>query len=67
MPSPMPIICLSIFYVYFTTNLGPKLMKDRPAIDCKNAMILYNFVQIFLNGIFVVEVILCWYVQHTIL
>lgn len=47
--SPLPIVGLIIFYVYFVTEWGPKLMKDRKAFDLKGVIKIYNLIQIFAN------------------
>jgi hypothetical protein len=46
MGSPMPTITLTVAYLYFVKSLGPRLMKDRPPMDLRTAMILYNFTMV---------------------
>ncbi|RZF39340.1 hypothetical protein LSTR_LSTR000861 [Laodelphax striatellus] len=55
MGSPFPTIMLLVFYQYFVRSLGPWLMKDREPFKLDKVMILYNLVQILLNGWFVEE------------
>uniref|UniRef100_A0A1B6D3I0 Elongation of very long chain fatty acids protein n=1 Tax=Clastoptera arizonana TaxID=38151 RepID=A0A1B6D3I0_9HEMI len=55
MSSPLPVLILIIIYQYFFRSLGPKIMENRPPINVKNAMIIYNVFQILLSGWFVEE------------
>lgn len=38
-----------ITYIYFSTNIGPKYMRDKKPYDLRNVMILYNFIQVLLS------------------
>jgi len=46
MSSPFPTLLLCIVYVYFIKDLGPKLMKNRPAFQLKFIIIVYNAIQV---------------------
>ncbi|XP_055326619.1 elongation of very long chain fatty acids protein AAEL008004-like [Sitodiplosis mosellana] len=47
--SPMLIIGLITWYVYFVTVWGQHFMKTRPAYELNNIIQIYNFLQIILN------------------
>ncbi|XP_043282321.1 elongation of very long chain fatty acids protein AAEL008004 isoform X2 [Venturia canescens] len=50
-PIPTALICLS--YVYFSKNLGPRLMENRKPFSLKGVLIVYNLVQtLFSSWIF---------------
>lgn len=50
MASPWKILCIAVFYVYFSYDLGPKrLMKNRPAFDLVWTVRIFNFSILFLN------------------
>lgn len=42
-------------YLYFIKKLGPQIMKNHKPLDLKAVMIVYNMVQVFINGYFVVR------------
>lgn len=44
--SPIPGICLLVFYNYFVNHLGPRLMEDRKPFKLDRFMIYYNIIQI---------------------
>lgn len=44
--SPIPGICILVFYNYFVNHLGPRLMEDRKPFKLDRFMIYYNIVQI---------------------
>ncbi|XP_054274964.1 elongation of very long chain fatty acids protein AAEL008004-like [Macrosteles quadrilineatus] len=46
MSSPWPVLSIVSFYLYFVLQLGPALMKTKPAFDLKYVMIVYNFYQV---------------------
>ncbi|XP_046663615.1 elongation of very long chain fatty acids protein AAEL008004-like [Homalodisca vitripennis] len=61
MGSPVPILVVILAYHYFVSTLGPRLMKDRPPLDMYYPMLLYNFLQIVINGVFVYKaLIIVW-------
>ncbi|KAJ6669883.1 hypothetical protein lerEdw1_000432 [Lerista edwardsae] len=43
MSSPLPQTVILATYIYFVTNLGPKIMENRKPFDLKQIMALYNF------------------------
>lgn len=36
-------------YLYFSTSLGPRLMRDRKPFQLRNTLIVYNFIQVVLS------------------
>lgn len=42
-------------YVYFA-QIGPKLMENRKPYNIKKIIIIYNIVQIIVNGLFTITV-----------
>nr|UZZ64689.1 fatty acid elongase elovl1e [Platychelipus littoralis] len=55
MSSPWPTVCICLAYVLFVTVLGPRLMKDREALDLKGTIMAYNLFQVFLSAYVVYE------------
>ena len=51
---PWPIIGFMAFYIYFSTRLGPALMKNRPPFELRTAMLFYNITTVLLNSYFFV-------------
>lgn len=64
MGSPFPTMAICAFYVYFVKSLGPRLMKDRPAFDLKNTIIVYNIIQVVFSIWIVYKVSSAWNVTH---
>lgn len=50
MGSPLPVFGIIIAYYYTATWIGPKLMKNRKALQIKNVITVYNFLQIIWNS-----------------
>ena len=50
MNSPWPTISLVATYVYICTQLGPMLMKDRPAFELKKTLQAYNLFQVVISA-----------------
>ncbi|XP_054280156.1 elongation of very long chain fatty acids protein 7-like [Macrosteles quadrilineatus] len=50
--SPLPVLLLVVIYHYFVTDWGPKLMKNRAPMNIYYPMMIYNWVQIAVNGWF---------------
>lgn len=46
MSSPLPLIFINLMYVFVVYVLGPKIMANRKALDCKNSIRIYNIYQI---------------------
>ncbi|RWS13120.1 elongation of very long chain fatty acids protein-like protein [Dinothrombium tinctorium] len=57
---PWLLLAIIAFYLYFSTYLGPRLMKSRKAYDLRSVIRIYNFIMMCFNGYFFV---LCAY--HT--
>lgn len=49
MGSPLPVLAIIAGYYYFSTNLGPKLMKSRSAFQIKGLIAVYNVLQVLWN------------------
>ncbi|XP_063839330.1 very long chain fatty acid elongase 2-like [Ostrinia nubilalis] len=49
MTSPMPILAILLVYLFIVLNVGPKLMKSRPAMNLNKVLVLYNVIQIFVS------------------
>ncbi|XP_031826921.1 very long chain fatty acid elongase 7 [Nomia melanderi] len=49
MSSPGPLIMIIVTYIYFSTNIGPRYMRDKKPYELRNVMILYNFSQVLLS------------------
>lgn len=45
MSSPVPTLLICLFYAYFSTVIGPKLMENRKPFDLRNVLIYYNLAQ----------------------
>jgi len=58
MNSPLPTMALSALYFYSVKILGPKLMRNREPIQCKNTMLFYNFVQVIFSGWILYELLM---------
>lgn len=56
--SPMPTILIVTFYLIFVTYLGPKVMKNHPAVDLGWLLPAYNFFLVALNYHIAKELIL---------
>lgn len=48
--SPLVPLAITISYLYFVRDLGPKLMENRKPFDIANIMRVYNVVQIVTNS-----------------
>jgi hypothetical protein len=44
MSSPVPILSILGFYLYFVLKLGPQLMANRKAFNLQKILVAYNFV-----------------------
>lgn len=45
----MHILGIVLTYVYLSTSLGPRIMRDRKPFQLRNTLIAYNFVQVVLS------------------
>ncbi|XP_046400868.1 elongation of very long chain fatty acids protein AAEL008004-like [Ischnura elegans] len=48
--SPFPGLCILAAYLYFVRRLGPSLMANRPAMDLRNILVVYNAFQVVVNA-----------------
>ncbi|XP_018567408.1 elongation of very long chain fatty acids protein 7-like [Anoplophora glabripennis] len=55
MSSPLKPTIIITIYLYFTYNLGPRLMANRKPFELKYVMIMYNAIQVLLNSYIVYE------------
>jgi hypothetical protein len=49
MSSPVPILTILGFYLYFVLKLGPQLMSNRKAFNLQKILIAYNFYQVLFS------------------
>ena len=56
MSSPLYTVLLCAIYVYVVKMAGPRFMKDRPPLNIKTFMVVYNAFQVFLSGYIFVQV-----------
>lgn len=57
MDSPWPMILITISYVCFVFQFGPRFMKNRPAYDLKTFIRFFNIFQIVANAYLVKEIL----------
>lgn len=50
MQSPLPVLTILAFYLYFVLKLGPKLMENRKAYDMQWFLVLYNGYQVLFSA-----------------
>nr|BBF94992.1 elongation of very long chain fatty acids protein 12 [Orthetrum albistylum] len=58
MSSPFPTVAICLFYLYFVTRLGPRLMKNREAFKLRPLLLLYNGFQVYFS---------CWMFKEGLL
>lgn len=46
MKSPVPIVSILMFYLYFVLSLGPRLMEHKKPFEMKWLMVGYNAYQV---------------------
>jgi hypothetical protein len=46
MSSPVPVLSILGFYLYFVLKLGPQLMATRKAFNLQRILVAYNFYQV---------------------
>lgn len=51
--SPVPVIIISLAYLYLVLKCGPKYMENRPAYSCSTFIKIYNIFQIITNSVIV--------------
>lgn len=49
MGSPIKVLSVIGFYLYFSTRLGPRLMKDRSPMNIRPIIIVYNICMVLLS------------------
>lgn len=49
MDNPLWTVVICLFYVYSVKVFGPRLMKNRPAFQLQEIMMIYNCFQVFLK------------------
>lgn len=50
MKSPLPILTILAFYLYFVLKLGPKLMENRKPFEMQWLLVLYNGYQVVFSA-----------------
>ena len=58
MGNPLYTVGLCALYVFVVKVAGPRYMKDRPPMNIKQFMVLYNAFQVLLSGYIFVQVII---------
>ncbi|XP_063911297.1 very long chain fatty acid elongase 7-like isoform X2 [Zophobas morio] len=51
MGSPIPLLIILVAYVFFVFEIGPHIMQHREPFNIKIVIMVYNVLQIILNGI----------------
>ncbi|CAL7946954.1 unnamed protein product [Xylocopa violacea] len=60
--TPVPIVLITLSYLYFVLRCGPRYMKDRPPYKLKGFIMCYNIFQIVTNVWIVYEILEAgWY------
>ncbi|KAJ8954315.1 hypothetical protein NQ318_005902 [Aromia moschata] len=49
MKSPIPVVILLVFYLYFVLKLGPRFMEKREPFNLKHVLIGYNAYQVLFS------------------
>ncbi|XP_030755498.1 elongation of very long chain fatty acids protein 7-like [Sitophilus oryzae] len=57
--SPGKLALILIFYVYFCTKIGPRIMKNRKPLQLTKTIQFYDIIQVILNVYLVYEGIKC--------
>ena len=60
---PIHVWILTALYVIFSSWLGPRIMKNRPAFDLRVFMIVYNAFQVLLSLYLVIELLYSIYLN----
>lgn len=53
MGSPIPIVAIICFYLFFATRLGPWLMRNREPYNIRSIVLVYNLVMVALSSYFI--------------
>lgn len=54
--TPIPLILVTVLYVYGSLKLGPRLMAKRKPFDLRLVIVVYNILQVVCNGLLFVHV-----------
>lgn len=49
MKSPVPVLAILAFYLYFVLKLGPKMMENRKPFEMKWLLVAYNAYQVLFS------------------
>ncbi|EDX11613.1 GD19675 [Drosophila simulans] len=64
--SPLPTLCMCIFYAYFSKSLGPRLMAKRKTMELRSVLVVYNAIQtIFSAWIFYEYLMSGWWGHYS--
>uniref|UniRef100_A0A6P4E275 Elongation of very long chain fatty acids protein n=1 Tax=Drosophila rhopaloa TaxID=1041015 RepID=A0A6P4E275_DRORH len=64
--SPLPTLCMCIFYAYFSKSLGPRLMAKRKPMELRSVLVVYNAIQtIFSAWIFYEYLMSGWWGHYS--
>jgi len=58
--SPLPLLGILAFYLFFVLSWGPKFMKDRKPFKLERTLLVYNFFQVALSVWMVYEGVVIW-------
>jgi len=58
MDSPLPVVMIIAFYLYFVLKAGPEYMKFRNPMQIDNFVMIYDVIQVFFSLYLVKEVII---------
>ncbi|XP_076686844.1 very long chain fatty acid elongase AAEL008004 isoform X7 [Andrena cerasifolii] len=62
MSSPFPTLFICLAYVYVVKVLGPKIMENRKPFQLKNALVVYNMLQMLFSAWLFYEMVhACWW------
>ncbi|GLH03291.1 Elongation of very long chain fatty acids protein [Gryllus bimaculatus] len=50
MSSPIPVLGILAFYLYFVLKLGPAIMKDRKPLNLQGVLVAYNAYQVIFSA-----------------
>lgn len=47
---PWPVLAITFAYIWFSTVIGPNLMKNREPFDLRPILLFYNVIMMIING-----------------
>ncbi|EDX16093.1 GD13285 [Drosophila simulans] len=59
--SPLPLLGILAFYLFFVLSWGPKFMKDRKPFKLERTLLVYNFFQVALSVWMVNRGVVIWH------